>query len=221
VNGSVVKNMTLKRDDVASFQRINLFKKIMIGLAMYCPFSCGKKAIYSLLGAKIGRNVFFGPRSVIVSNDYSKIWIRKNVNIAAGVVITAKELFIGKNSYIGYETIITGKKIDIGKECNINNRVFIEAFYAPVWIDDYSTLAASVIISSHDGSLRNVWGKEMKAKPVILKERCFIGNRAIVLPGVTIGTKAIVGAGAVVTKDVPANTIVAGVPAKKLRVVKE
>ncbi len=213
--------MKLKRDDVASFQRINIFKKMMIGMAMYCPFSCGKKAIYKLMGANISRGVYLGLRSIIVSNDYSKIMIRKNVNISAGVVITAEELFIGKNTYIGYETIITGKKIDIGKECNINNRAFIEAFYAPVWVDDYSTIAASVIISSHDGSLRNVWGKEMKAKPVILKERCFIGNRAIVLPGVTIGTRAIVGAGAVVTKDVMANTIVAGVPAKKLRVVKE
>ena len=48
-------------------------------------------------------------------------------------------------------------------------------------------------------------------------ERCFIGINAIILPGVTIGDEVIVGAGSVVTKDVPSNCIVAGNPAKVIR----
>jgi len=50
--------------------------------------------------------------------------------------------------------------------------------------------------------------------PVVIKDRVWIGARAIVLPGVTIGEDAVVAAGSVVTKDVPPNTLVAGVPAQ-------
>lgn len=54
----------------------------------------------------------------------------------------------------------------------------------------------------------------MKAEPVVIKDRAFIGNNAVILPGIEIGEQAIVGAGAVVTKNVEPRTIVAGVPAR-------
>jgi acetyltransferase-like isoleucine patch superfamily enzyme len=53
--------------------------------------------------------------------------------------------------------------------------------------------------------------------PIVIGRKVWLGAAATVLPGVTIGDGAIVGAGAVVTKDVPANAIVAGVPAKLIR----
>jgi maltose O-acetyltransferase len=55
------------------------------------------------------------------------------------------------------------------------------------------------------------------AKPVIIGKNVWIGGAAVILPGVTIGDNAVVGAGSVVTKDVPANTVVAGNPAKVIR----
>ena len=55
------------------------------------------------------------------------------------------------------------------------------------------------------------------AKPVIIGSNVWIGGAAVILPGVTIGDNAVVGAGAVVTKDVAANTVVAGNPAKVIR----
>ena len=58
-------------------------------------------------------------------------------------------------------------------------------------------------------------------KPVTIRRNTWIGAGAVVLPGVTVGENAIVGAGAVVTKDVPAGTVVAGVPAKVLRNIEE
>jgi maltose O-acetyltransferase len=53
-------------------------------------------------------------------------------------------------------------------------------------------------------------------KPVVIGERCWIGGAAIILPGVNIGEGATVGAGSVVTKDVPAETTVAGNPARPI-----
>lgn len=56
-------------------------------------------------------------------------------------------------------------------------------------------------------------------KPVVIKKNAWIGAGVTILPGVTIGENAIVGAAAVVTKDVPANTIVVGNPARIVRKV--
>ncbi|MEH7581800.1 DapH/DapD/GlmU-related protein, partial [Priestia megaterium] len=56
-----------------------------------------------------------------------------------------------------------------------------------------------------------------KREPVIIEDRVWIGARCIILPGVTIGKGATVGAGAVVTKDVPPYTVVAGNPAKVVK----
>lgn len=57
----------------------------------------------------------------------------------------------------------------------------------------------------------------LQTEPVVIRRKAWIGAGAIILPGVTVGENAIVAAGAVVTKDVPDNTIVAGVPAKIVR----
>jgi acetyltransferase-like isoleucine patch superfamily enzyme len=54
-------------------------------------------------------------------------------------------------------------------------------------------------------------------KPVIIGKNCFIGANSMILPGVTIGDEVVVAAGAIVTKDIPHNTIVAGNPARIIR----
>ncbi len=58
-------------------------------------------------------------------------------------------------------------------------------------------------------------------KPIVIKKNAWIGANATILAGVTIGENAIVAAGAVVSRDVPANTIVGGVPAKEIRQIKK
>ena len=58
--------------------------------------------------------------------------------------------------------------------------------------------------------------REVISGTIILKKDCWIGAGAIIMPNITIGERAIVGAGAVVTKDVDADTVVVGVPAKVL-----
>jgi maltose O-acetyltransferase len=59
------------------------------------------------------------------------------------------------------------------------------------------------------------------AKPITIEDNVWIGGGAIVLPGVRIGRNAVVGAGAVVSRDVPANTVVAGNPARVIREIEQ
>lgn len=75
-----------------------------------------------------------------------------------------------------------------------------------VYIGDYSYIAFGAVILSHDMC------RSLHA-PVKIGRNCFIGAHSIVLPGVSIGSSSIVAAGAVVTKDVPPNSLVAGNPA--------
>ncbi|MBM4429219.1 MAG: sugar O-acetyltransferase [Chloroflexi bacterium] len=60
-----------------------------------------------------------------------------------------------------------------------------------------------------------------EARPIVIEDNVWIGGAAILLPGVTIGRNAVVGAGAVVTRDVPANAVVAGSPARVIRVIEQ
>jgi acetyltransferase-like isoleucine patch superfamily enzyme len=73
--------------------------------------------------------------------------------------------------------------------------------------------------SNPNGSLQT--GADWKVIPTCVKRGASIGSNATILCGVTIGERAIVGAGAVVTRDVPPDTIVAGVPAHPVRKIKE
>lgn len=80
-------------------------------------------------------------------------------------------------------------------------------------IGDNTIIAPSVRLVAHDASTKLYLGYTKFAK-ISIKENCFIGHSVTVLCGVTIGPNSIVGAGSVVTKDVPPNTVVAGSPAK-------
>jgi len=126
---------------------------------------------------------------------------------------------IGDNTKIGtFVEIQKGAKI--GRNCKISSHTFI---CEGVTIEDEVFVGHNVTFindafpraTSQDGRLQTE--KDWVCVPTLVKKRASIGSSATVLCGVTIGENAIVGAGSVVTKDVPANTIVAGNPARVLR----
>ena len=205
------------RDDRQLLDKFSLRKKILLGFALYIPFSLVKKAIFKHYGAHIGKNVFFGPGSIVLSNDFKNITIGDNSFVGPGVMMSVNHLVIGPDSTIGYQCLFVGDYLNIGSGCNISNRSFIESSYAPVTLGNSVTIGASAIISSHDGAYTQTFGHEMKKKAIHIKNGAFIGNSAILLPGIEIGEQAIVGAGAVVTKSVESGVVVAGVPARIIK----
>jgi acetyltransferase-like isoleucine patch superfamily enzyme len=69
----------------------------------------------------------------------------------------------------------------------------------------------------HFGALHTITGNEYENKPIVIEDNVWIGCNVIILKGVTIGAGSIVAAGSIVTKNVPADSIVAGNPAKVIK----
>jgi len=126
---------------------------------------------------------------------------------------------IGNNTKIGTFVEIQ-KNAYIGNNCKISSHSFI---CEGVYIDDNVFVGHNVTFindkyprsTNEDGVLQSE--ADWKVEETVVKKGASIGSSATILSGVTIGENAIVGAGAVVTMDVPANSIVAGVPAKVIR----
>jgi acetyltransferase-like isoleucine patch superfamily enzyme len=145
------------------------------------------------------------------------------VHIGSGVGFKHLETFeIGNGVFIGDQTYIQGR---FDGTCVIGNYVWIgpQSYFdaRDLIIEDYVGWGpgAKVVGSTHIGVPIEVpiIQTDLKIKPVRVGAWADIGTNAVVLPGVTIGKGSIVGAGAVVTKDVPPFGMVVGVPARFLR----
>lgn len=109
---------------------------------------------------------------------------------------------------------IVNKGMKIGKNCHIMPGVFFDEAYASlISIGDNCTITSGVRILAHDASMYRDLGFA-KIGRVEIKDNTFIGNNAIILPGISVGPNAVIGAGAIVNDDVPENSVVAGNPAK-------
>ena len=102
--------------------------------------------------------------------------------------------------------------ITIGENVQIMNSSLDEGHGFLIDIGNNVTITGATILA-HDGSTKAALDYS-KVGRVIIGDEVFIGNRAIILPNVTIGSKVIVGAGCVVSKSVPSNSVVAGNPAR-------
>ena len=138
-------------------------------------------------GAKIGKNVRFKAPLTIH-------------NAAIKPLPFFKNLIVDQNCYLGRELFL-----------DIQDQVLIE---------HHVTISHQVTILTHtdvgESPLKNDFIKPSQAS-VTIRQGAYIGARATILPGIEIGECAVVGAGAVVTKNVPALTVVAGVPAKIIK----
>jgi acetyltransferase-like isoleucine patch superfamily enzyme len=116
--------------------------------------------------------------------------------------------------------------VRIGEDCRLigfKRPVFGTEPYL-IKIGNHVTVAAGVRFITHDGAVW-VFRREHPGidifGPIIIGNNVFIGINAIILPGVTIGDNCVIAAGSVVTQDIPANHIAAGVPARPLKTLDE
>lgn len=111
-----------------------------------------------------------------------------------------------------------GKNITIGKDVFINSGCHFQD-QGSITIGDGSLIGHNVVLVTINHDLNPKENRKNHYAPIKIGSHVWIGSNATVLPGVTVGDWAVIAAGAVVTKDVPARTVVGGVPAKILKVV--
>jgi maltose O-acetyltransferase len=142
--------------------------------------------------------------------------LRTEVLRRAGFRIGSGSMFFGMPILTGIGNIY--ERLVIGKECLVSWGCYLD-LQAPVHVGDRVGFSPqiSVLTSSHEvGSPYNRVG-QLHALPVTIQDGVWLGARCTIMPGVTIHRGAVVAAGAVVTKDVPADMVVGGVPARVLR----
>ena len=134
----------------------------------------------------------------LVFGSFGKSWLEPPVNVCVG-----RNTHIGNNCYINF------------------NASFVDDY--TITIEDNVLFGPNVTIitTGHPVHPELRPNGEMYCAPVTVKKGAWLCSNVVVLPGVTIGENAVIGAGSVVTKDIPANTIAMGVPCRVVRTIND
>ena len=133
------------------------------------------------------------PYRIFSLGDYSIIESFACINNAVG------DVMIGNHTRIGLHNTIIGP-VEIGSHVNLAQGITVTA-----------------LNHNFDDTQKRIDEQGVSTNPVTIEDDVWIGANAVILPGVTIGNHCVVAAGAVVTKDVPPHSLVAGVPAKVIK----
>jgi len=183
---------------------------IALGLEQY---NVRKYSSKLLLGEK--SSLYFGARVENLSGDKNKIKIGCNTHVRGELLVLpySEGLVVGSNCYIGERSVIRAyKKILIGDNVLIaHNVTIIDSDSHEINYLERAEGFRDIFISGH------VERHKIKSEQITIRDNAWLSYNVSVLKGVEIGEGAIVGAGAVVTKDVPPFTVVAGNPAKVIK----
>lgn len=144
--------------------------------------------------------------------------LRRRILKVAGIKIGLGTTLMGTPYMYGFGDIL--RRLHIGSHVVINIGCIFD-LNAPIHIGDHVALGHEVLLmtSSHHIGCATHRAGSIYTAPVMIEDGAWIGSRSVVLPGVTIGVGSVIGAGAIVTKDVPPHTLVGGVPARVIRVI--
>ncbi|MBD1866391.1 acyltransferase [Cyanobacteria bacterium FACHB-471] len=201
---------------------------ILTTLVGWVPLSVGtvlRRLLYRAILARVGAAVEIRPGVELINADclelgdrvkidrhvrirnigQNTIRIGDRVTLNRGVDIkmhsgNGGQIEIGQQTAIGPYTCLSGRQISIGRDCLIAPQVGI--------------FASSHVFTELTRSIRE---QGQSYKGIVIENNCWLGSGVKVLDGVTIGEGSIIGANAVVTKDIPAYSIATGIPAKVVR----
>jgi maltose O-acetyltransferase len=162
------------------------------------------KEIYGLHPRFVVINALLSLLPPFVGGRLRRIGLR-----AAGFNIGHGTMFYGMPSIIGSDNLYAHLKI--GEECLFNIGCVFDVADT-ITIGDRVGIGHQVLImtGSHKIGTRERRSGELITAPVVIEDGVWIGARSIILPGVTIGAGAVIGAGSMVNKDIPADTLISG-----------
>jgi|GEM_PF-852263 len=107
--------------------------------------------------------------------------------------------------------------VKIGRGCMISLRAKIDIRRGKITIGNYCTITYGCVILSHDRSAMHINPLDSGEGEVVIKDNVYIGVNSVVLRNVTIGENSVIGAGSVVTRDIPPNSVAVGNPARVVK----
>jgi acetyltransferase-like isoleucine patch superfamily enzyme len=182
-----------------------------------------------LEGAVVGKQPSLGARSTAKREPLPPTRIGDNTVVSTGAVVFAGSA-IGADCIVGDQSCIR-ERVTMGDDCVLGRGSLIEndttvgahtRIQAGAYITAYSTLEEDVfiapcVVTTNDNFMGRTERRKSLMKGPTIRRSARVGGGAILCPAVEIGEEAFVGAGAVVTKDVPARKLVVGNPARVLR----
>jgi UDP-2-acetamido-3-amino-2,3-dideoxy-glucuronate N-acetyltransferase len=183
-------------------------------------------------GCVIGKPLLLSARSTTAADTPEPARLGAGVAVGAGAVVLAgatigagcvvgDQAHVRERTTIGADTVV-GRGVSVENDVAIGARVKLQTnAYITAWsvVEDDVFVAPGVVLTNDPTAGRRRPGDQLRG--ATLRRACRIGGGAVLLPGVEIGEEAFVAAGAVVTADVPARTVVMGVPARVVREVGE
>jgi acetyltransferase-like isoleucine patch superfamily enzyme len=179
--------------------------------------------------AVVGKQPSLGASSTARRDALAPTEIGAGAIVSTGAIVFAGST-VGARSIVGDQACIR-ERVQLGEDCVLGRGSLIEndttvgagtRIQAGAYITAYSTLEEDVfiapcVVTTNDNYMGRTERRKAELRGPTIRRSARIGGGAILLPGVEVGAEAFVGAGAVVTKDVPAGKLVVGNPARVLR----
>ncbi len=196
-----------------------------------------KKLVYRMKGYKIGKGVKLSLGSVVIGNDVS---IGEKTSIGFFTIVRARKIQINRFVKIGAMSVIDTEHISIDDDARINEQVYIGGTKSPessitlgkrtiimqmsylnptkpIVIGDDSGIGGHCLLFTHGSWNSQLEGYPVKFAPITIGKKVWLPWRVFVMPGVTIGDNVVIGADSMINKDLPANCLATGSPAKIIK----
>lgn len=174
------------------------------------------KALQAIGFMKAVRFVWYGFYAwlIHISLPPVRVLLLRLAGVSVGADTVIFDVRFANLYHYGFARLVIGSRCFLGDEVMLDVRGGIE-LADDVTLSGRVTIVTHINVGYNDHPLQNIY--PTREAKVVLKSGSYVGTGAIILPGVTIGKKSVVGAGAVVTKSIPSHVTVVGVPARVIK----